>query len=133
MTASDIVQRYYGCFNSKNWEGMLALLSDNIRHEVNQGEARVGIQLYQDFLAHMDECYDEQLTDMVFFTEPSGQRVACEFTVNGVYKKTDGDFMAARNQTYVLPAGAFLEVREGKITRVTTYYNLPLWLKLVSG
>lgn len=108
-------------------------MSDNIRHEVNQGEARVGIQLYQDFLAHMDECYDEQLTDMVFFTEPRGQRVACEFIVNGVYKKTDGDFIAARNQTYVLPAGAFLEVSEGKITRVTTYYNLPLWLKLVSG
>jgi hypothetical protein len=32
----------------------------------------------------------------------------------------------------VLPAGAFLEVHNGKITRVTTYYNLPLWIKLVS-
>jgi len=133
MTASDIAQQYYQCFNDQNWEGMLAFLSENIRHEVNQGEARVGKTLYREFLQHMDECYEERLDDMVFFTEPNGQRVACEFTVHGVYKKTDGDLVAARGQRYVLPAGAFLEVAEGKIVRVTTYYNLPLWIKLVSA
>ena len=112
---------------------MCALLSDHIRHEVNQGDPRIGLELYREFLQHMDECYAEQLTDMVFFTEPSGQRVACEFTVNGTYKKTDGDLVPAHGQRYVLPGGAFLEVSEGKITRVTTYYNLPLWIKLVSA
>ena len=133
MTALEIAQQYYHCFNSKNWAGMLALLADDIRHEVNQGEVRTGIDRYRAFLAHMDDCYDEQLTDLVFFTEPGGRRVACEFTVNGVYKKTDGDLTPARGQRYVLPAGAFLEVSDGKITRVTTYYNLPLWIKLVSA
>lgn len=133
MTALDIAQQYYRCFNDKNWPGMLALLSDDIRHEVNQGETRIGLERYRAFLAHMDECYDERLEDMVFLTEPSGRRVACEFTVRGVYKKTDGDLLPARGQQYVLPAGAFLEVADGKITRVTTYYNLPLWIKLVSA
>lgn len=132
-TALDTVQQYYRCFNNKDWAGMLALLSDDVRHEVNQGETRVGLDLYRAFLTHMDECYDEQLEDMVFFTEPSGRRVACEFTVQGVYKKTDGDLVPARGQRYTLPAGAFLEVSGGKITRVTTYYNLPLWIKLVSA
>ncbi len=132
MTALETVQQYYHCFNSKNWAGMLALLDENIRHEVNQGEARTGLDRYREFLAHMDDCYDEQLADMVFFTEPGDRRVACEFTVHGVYKKTDGDLIPAHNQQYKLPAGAFLEVRDGKITRVTTYYNLPLWIKLVS-
>ena len=112
---------------------MLSLLSEDVRHEVNQGEPRIGRQLYRAFLQHMDECYSEQLTDMVFFTEPTGKRIAVEFTVNGVYKKTDGDLVPASGQRYVLPAGAFLEVADGKITRVTTYYNLPLWIKLVSG
>lgn len=133
MTSLDIVQQYYQHFNAQNWEGMLSLLSDNIRHEVNQGEPRIGLGLYREFLQHMDECYAEQLKDMVFFTEPSGQRIACEFVVHGIYKKTDGDLTPAHGQPYVLPAGAFLEVAEGKITRVTTYYNLPLWLKLVGG
>lgn len=133
MNALDIVQQYYHHFNTQNWEGMLSLLSDDIRHEVNQGDPRIGLQLYCEFLQHMDECYEEQLTDMVFFTEPSGNRIATEFTVNGIYKKTDGDLVPAKGQRYVLPAGAFLEVANGKITRVTTYYNLPLWIQLVSA
>ena len=133
MTALQTAQHYYDAFNRKDWPGMLALLADDIRHEVNQGEARIGIDRYRAFLAHMDECYDEQLTDMVFLTEPTDRRVACEFTVHGVYKKTDGDLVEARNQAYVLPAGAFLEIAGGKITRVTTYYNLPLWIQLVSA
>lgn len=133
MTALQIAEQYYQHFNAQNWEGMLALLSDDIRHEVNQGEPRIGVELYRAFLQHMDECYEEQLSDMVFFTEPGGHRVACEFTVNGTYKKTDGDLVPAKGQRYVLPAGAFLEVKDGKINRVTTYYNLPLWIKLVSA
>ncbi len=133
MTAIEIAQHYYRCFNNKDWAGMLALLSADIRHDVNQGETRVGVDLYRSFLAHMDDCYDERLDDLVFFTEPSGRRVACEFTVHGVYKKTDGDLTPARGQRYTLPAGAFLEVADGKITRVTTYYNLPLWINLVSA
>jgi steroid delta-isomerase-like uncharacterized protein len=132
MNATDLVRHYYDCFNRKDWNGMLDSLSPDIRHEVNQGDPRLGIDLYKDFLKHMDDCYDEHLTNLVFFSEPLGIRVACEFTVNGIYKKTDGDLIQAHNQRYVLPAGAFLEVHEGKITRVTTYYNLPLWIKLVS-
>ncbi len=133
MTALDIAQQYYQHFNTQNWDGMLALLSENIRHEVNQGEPRIGLNLYREFLNHMDDCYAEQLTNMVFFSEPSGQRIACEFTVNGIYKKTDDDLVPAHGQQYVLPAGAFLEIIGDKITRVTTYYNLPLWIKLVSA
>lgn len=133
MNALDIVRQYYHHFNAQNWEGMLSLLSENIRHEVNQGDPRIGLSLYREFLQHMDECYEEQLTDMAFFTESSGNRIATEFTVNGIYKKTDGDLVPAKGQRYVLPAGAFLEVANGKITRVTTYYNLPLWIQLVSA
>lgn len=132
MTALDIVQQYYACFNAQDWEGMLALLADDVRHEVNQGEARVGKALYRDFLAHMDRCYAEQLQDIVFFTESSGTRVACEFVVHGQYRATDGDLTPARGQRYVLPAGAFLEVHGGQITRVTTYYNLAAWLRMVA-
>lgn len=132
MPPIEIVKAYYACFNRKDWAGMLALVDSNIRHEVNQGEAREGIALYEAFLHMMDESYEETLTDMVVLSEPTGTRFACEFVVNGVYKKGDEGMPAAHHQSYVLPAAAFLEVKQGKITRVTTYYNLPLWIKLVS-
>ncbi|RAJ97682.1 steroid delta-isomerase-like uncharacterized protein [Larkinella arboricola] len=132
MAALDVVKNYYECFNQKDWNGMLALVSPDIRHEPNQGEARIGIEKFTAFVHHMDESYDEKLTEMVFFSEPSGQRVAVEFVVNGIYKKAEEGLPAATHQTYVVPAAAFLEVTDGKISRVTTYYNLPLWIKAVS-
>lgn len=131
MSSLEIVSHYYDCFNRKDWNGMLALLSPDVRHDANQGDSYTGLDHFKDFLAHMDECYDENLTDMVLMAHPDGVHVACEFVVNGIYKKTDSELPPANGQRYVLPAGAFLEVHQGRITRVTTYYNLPLWLKLI--
>jgi steroid delta-isomerase-like uncharacterized protein len=45
---------------------------------------------------------------------------------------TDAGLPDATGQTYVLPAGAFLEVRDGRICRVTMYHNLNAWLKQVA-
>ncbi len=132
MTSLEIVKQYYACFNNKDWAGMLALLHPEVRHEPNQGEPRVGIELFTEFLQHMDESYEETLTEMVFFDEPTGERVAIEFVVNGIYKKGEEGLPEAHNQTYILPAAAFLGLKDGKISRVTTYYNLPLWIQLVS-
>ncbi len=133
MQSLEIVKQYYAAFNQKNWAGMIALVDPEIRHEVNQGEVRIGQELYTQFLQQMDESYEETLHDLVFMSNDTGERIAAEFVVHGIYKKGDEGMPPAHGQSYVLPAGAFLEVKNGKICRVTTYYNLPLWLKLVSG
>ena len=82
----------------------------------------------------MDSAYQENLTDIVIMVDASGSRAAAEFTVNGKYLKTDSGLPEAKGQKYVLPAGAFLEVdaAKGVITRVSTYYNLPKWIEMVS-
>ncbi len=131
MTSLQLVAQYYDSFNRKDWAGMLALLSPEVRHDANQGDSYTGLEHFREFLQHMEECYDETLTDMFIMPHPDGVHVACEFVVNGIYKNTDSELPPATGQRYVLPAGAFLEVHDGKITRVTTYYNLPLWLKLI--
>jgi len=111
---------------------MLSLLHSEVRHEPNQGDVRIGNEKFTEFMQKMDEAYEEILTELVFFTSSDDTRIAAEFVVNGVYKQAEEGLPPAHDQTYILPAGAFLEVKEGKITRVTTYYNLPLWIKLVS-
>jgi steroid delta-isomerase-like uncharacterized protein len=132
-SSRQLVQQYYNYFNQQNWEGMLSLLAEDVVHEVNQGGIRKGIALYREFLAHMDACYQENLSDMVVMADESGARIACEFVVHGVYKKTDAGLPEAAGQTYTLPAGAFLAIANGKISRVTTYYNLTRWLQLVGA
>jgi steroid delta-isomerase-like uncharacterized protein len=132
MSALDIVKQYYSSFNNKDWQRMLNLLHTEIRHEPNQGDPRIGKEKFTEFLQMMDDSYEETLTDMVFFSEPTDTRVSVEFVVNGIYKKGEEGLPDAHGQSYVLPAAAFLELKEGKIARVTTYYNLPLWISLVS-
>lgn len=132
MTTYELISRYYAAFNSKNWSAMLACVADTVRHHVNEGGQRGGKDKFRDFLAHMDECYDENLQDIVIMVAADGTRAAAEFTVHGIYKQTDAGLPDARGQSYVLPAGAFFEVRDGRIERVTTYYNLQEWVRQVS-
>ncbi|KFI27165.1 isopropylmalate/homocitrate/citramalate synthase [Haematobacter massiliensis] len=127
------LRRYYEAFNNGSLDGMLAELSEAFVHNVNEGGTRTGKERFAEFGAHMAECYRENLTDIVLFATPDGTRGAAEFVVNGTYLKTDGDLPPAHGQTYVLPAGAFFSLEGGKITRVTTFYNLADWIRQVSA
>jgi steroid delta-isomerase-like uncharacterized protein len=127
-----LVRRYYEAFNLGDTAAMAECVSEDIAHDVNQGGRRVGKKAFLEFAAHMDKCYAEQLEDMVIMASDDGKRAAAEFVVNGVYKMADEGLPPAKGQHYVLPAGAFMDIADGKITRVTTYYNLQHWLKLVA-
>ena len=132
MTDIQIVKAYYDAFNSRNWDEMLSLVDENITHEPNQGKPRSGKALFTEFMQQMDASYSETLKDLVLFSSETTGRIAAEFVVHGTYKKAEEGLPAAHGQSYLLPAAAFLEVQGGKITRVTTYYNLELWIELVS-
>ncbi|KFE35522.1 ketosteroid isomerase-related protein [Thioclava atlantica] len=130
--ALDTISRYYDAFNAGDAAGMEALLAEPFAHHVNEGKIRHGIAAFREFNAHMSRCYREQLTDVVIMANDAGTRAAAEFLVNGVYLETDDGLPEARGQSYVLPAGAFFSLDEGKITRVVTYYNLADWIAQVS-
>jgi len=132
MNTADLVARYYAAFNAKDWAGMLACVADDLRHDVNEGDTRGGKARFAEFIAHMDRCYDETLKDIAIMTNAEGSRAAAEFVVHGRYKQTDDGMSDARGQTYVLPAGAFFEIRDGLIRRVTTRYNLKDWIAQVA-
>ena len=131
-SARDIIQTYFDAFNAGDVDGMLSCLTDDVAHHVNEGDIRVGKGKFADFCAHMNACYREQLTDMVIFEAEGGTRAAAEFVVNGTYVATDDGLPEARGQTYRIPAGSFFDVRDGRISRVTTRYNLRDWIAQVS-
>jgi len=92
---------------------------------------RTGKAAFGEFLAHMACCYEERLAVVTVMVNADGSRAAAEFTVHGRYIGTDDGLPEARGQSYILPAGAFLEVRGGKISRLSTYYNLKAWLEQI--
>jgi steroid delta-isomerase-like uncharacterized protein len=133
MTTEELLRSYYAAFNAADYDGMVALLTEDVAHDINQGRRETGRAAFRAFLSHMEQCYSEQLKDIVVLVEPTGKRAAAEFIVHGVYKATDTGLPEATGQTYVLPAGAFFEVRDGLIARVTNFYNLPDWLRQVGA
>jgi steroid delta-isomerase-like uncharacterized protein len=132
METKTLIAAYYEAFNAGRTDGMLDLLHDEVEHHVNEGQIRRGKDLFAAFSAHMAASYKEKLTDLVIFANDAGDRAAAEFIVNGSYLKTDEGLPEARGQTYRLSAGSFFTIRDGKISRVTTYYNLADWIRQVS-
>lgn len=136
MTASltvALIERYYAAFNAGDSENMLACLSEDVVHDVNQGRRRTGKSAFREFSKHMEQCYAEQLESLTVMATANGKRAAAEFEVLGTYIETDSGLPPATGQTYRLPAGAFFEIRDGLIVRVTTYYNLADWLGQIAG
>lgn len=126
-----IIQSYYDAFNEGNDEKVCSLLHKDVIHDINQGGAEIGVDKFHSFLKHMRNCYDEQVYDLVIFSDESQQKGSAEFHVKGKYIKTDGSLPQAKGQTYDLRVGAFFDLTNNQISRVTTYYNLKEWLKLV--
>lgn len=133
MTATDLIRAYYDAFNRQDMQAFLALLTEDVVHDINQGERQAGRPAFATFMEHMNRCYRERLTDMVVMASEDGSRASAEFTVNGEYLATDEGLPEANGQTYRLPAGAFFEIRDGKVARVTNYYNLNDWIAQVKG
>ncbi|GGJ85153.1 hypothetical protein GCM10008939_31360 [Deinococcus aquiradiocola] len=133
MSTTDLITAYYAAFNAGNAAGMLDLLTDDVVHDINEGERQAGREAFRAFLARMDAHYREQARDVVVMTNADGSRAAAEFVIHGEYLKTDEGLPEAHGQTYVLPVGAFFEVRGGRIARVTNLYNLMDWSRQVAG
>lgn len=131
--ARRLIETYYAAFNRGDWETMLACLADDVVHDLNQGAREHGREAFRVFLARMDRNYSEQLRDVVVMATPDGTRAGAEYVVHGTYKATDQGLPPASGQVYVLPGGAFFDIRDGRIARVTNYYNLQDWLRQVGA
>lgn len=131
QNANDLIQAYYAAFNAGDMDKFLSLLTDDVIHDTNQGSRDIGKAPFQAFMDRMNRNYKEQLVDIVVMSTDDGTRAAAEFVVLGEYLVTDEGLPEAKGQKYRLPAGAFFDIRDGKVARITNYYNLEDWIKQV--
>jgi steroid delta-isomerase-like uncharacterized protein len=131
QATKDLIRNYYDSFNHQDISAFLNYLSEDVIHDINQGHSEIGKEKFATFMTHMNRCYKEEVKDLVIMVNEDGSRAAAEFIIEGTYLVTDKGLPEAKNQTYRLPVGAFFNIKNGKITRVTNYYNLQEWLKQV--
>lgn len=128
-----LVESYYAAFNRGDWEAMLAQLSPEVAHDLNQGAREIGVAAFRAFLARMQKSYAEQLRDIRILASADGRHAAAEYVVHGKYLADDAGLPPAHGQLYVLPGGAFFDIEDRRIARVTNYYNLEDWIAQVSA
>lgn len=126
-----LIHAYYNNFNRKDVDGFLDVLTDDVAHDINQGGRETGKPAFRRFLERMNRCYDEQVVDVLVMSNEEGSRAAAEFTVLGAYIGTDDGLPKARGQRYRLTAGAFFTLRDSKIARIASTYNIKDWLRQV--
>ncbi|MCX8134394.1 MAG: nuclear transport factor 2 family protein [Roseococcus sp.] len=131
LEAEALIRAYYAAFNAGDWDGMAALLSEDVAHDVNQGAREGGRAAFRAFLDRMARHYREQVEELVVMVSADARRAAAEFVVSGGYLLTDPGLPPARGQRYRLPAGAFFAIEAGRIARVTNFYNLRAWIAQV--
>jgi steroid delta-isomerase-like uncharacterized protein len=131
--ATTTVLAYYHAFNRGDWNAMCQLCTEDVVHDVNQGGREIGRDKLRAFLDDMARCYQEELRHIIVMATYDGSRVAAEFQVLGKYLETAEGLPAARGQSYELPGGAFFALEKGRISRITTYYNLSDWRRQVES
>ena len=131
MTTTELIQAYYAHFNRGDWDAMLELLSDDVAHDVNEAGRETGRAAFKAFFERMNASYAENISDLSVSVNSDGSRAAAEYVVSGTYQRTDAGLPEARGQEYKIAGGAFFEVQNGKISRVTNYYNLHTWLQQI--
>ncbi len=124
-----LIKKYYAFFNAGDMVQFETLLNEDVIHDINQGGTEIGKKKFMAFMDHMNTCYKEHIDNLVIMTNENSQHASASFTVSGTYLKTDSGLPEAKGQHYQLPAGTFFEIRDGKLSRVTTYYNLKEWLQ----
>jgi steroid delta-isomerase-like uncharacterized protein len=126
------LRAYYEALGRNDPTGAVALLTDDVVHELNQGPREVGKAAFGEFLHRMECCYHERLSDIVLLCSADGTRAAAEYMVEGEYVADDIGMPPAHNQKYRMPGCAFFALRNGRIQRVSDHYNLQEWFSQVA-
>lgn len=136
MDKTDInrtIQAYFDAFNQSDIEAMLALLHEDVVHDINEGQRLIGKQAFRLFYTQAIGHFDEVRTDLAIMVSENSGRAAAEFTRRGSYSVTLEGLPEAHGQSYSLQAGIFFELDDDLITRVTGYFNKADLIKQLSA
>jgi steroid delta-isomerase-like uncharacterized protein len=120
---SALVLRFCAAYSRGDADGLLDCLADDVVHDVNQGDREIGKAAFRAYVTQHMRSYREEWRDIVVMSIDDGTRAAAEFSVNGVYQNSAPGLPTAQGQRYSLTAGVFFAINQGKIARITPYYN----------
>lgn len=129
--STELVLDFYAACNRGDVASILALVSDDVVHDINQGKREHGKEALERYISSAIDSFRQSIRDVVVMTTQQGRRAAAEYVVDGRYLKTVAKRLPAHGQSYQLSGGTFFEINEGKITRISNHFNLADWQQQV--
>lgn len=131
-TAHNIIENYYTAVKAQDLPKFLNLLSDNVVHEINQGDTETGKALFKTFMENQFSSGKINIKDLIILTSPDGKYATSRFICSGTYTKTAKGYPPAKNQHWEIPVVSFFQIHDGKISHVAVYFNDKEYLKQLS-
>ena len=72
----DLIRRYYAAFNAGDMQTFESLLTDDVIHDINQGQREIGRDAFRKFMDRMNGAYRENLTDLSIMASADAGLVA---------------------------------------------------------
>ena len=116
----ELLERYFRAYNARDIDGLLALMHDQVIHDLQCSRREVGKQAFARFLATKHALYDEHVYNLTLLVHPDGGRAAAEYQVLG-FALGKGGRPPEPGGTYRVAAGTFFDIREERISRISSY------------
>ena len=123
-----LLRDYYSALNAQDMPAILDLLHDNVVHDLGQSRREFGKVAFARFMEHTKARCQKHIFDIEIMTNDDGSRAAAEFIILGSYLIDGQCPESTPGQTFRVPGGAFFEIHDGKIARISSYCGLQEWL-----
>lgn len=128
----EVVKKYYEAFNNKNANAIVDLCDPDVANDLNQGDTQIGKKNLKIFLETAWAHFDEKVSNIIYMSNHDQTKIATEYLVQGVYYKTKPGLFEANNQNYEICPATIFTIKNGKIIRMTRYYNAKKWFEMVN-
>lgn len=118
-----LIAQYFAAYNHADWDGMLALMSDDVVHDLNDCSRRVGLQAFTEQLNESKQSFLEVVSDVETEVPGNGERAIAAYTISGQYLATAPGMPAARGQRYRIEGKSIFDIRDGKISRIISEFD----------
>lgn len=120
-----IVAAYYAAYNKQDITGQIALMAPEFKHFQNSGKVEIGTDAYRKYTAAVYTEVKEEVYQIDYIVGQDPMQIAAQSRARGEYFQNPD--IKTQRQKYDIPLAEFFEVRDGKITKLSTYYNELEW------
>lgn len=130
--SNQIIKQYYDAILEQSVPNFLNLLSEDVVHEINQGDTEVGKSKFKTFMEQQFSYGEIEINDLIILSSQDGKYGFSRYLCSGKHVKNVEGYPPATGQHWKIPVVTYFTINNNKISHVAVYYNQKDWINQVS-